>query len=222
MGNAGACKERPARRRGHDALRRALNQTHMQFGFQIAHAFSDRRLRDAKLACRAANTSGHDGRPCAGDAGSFGLSRSCCAPGGTLQIDRRADCIRQSKAGPGYVFVRRQRYARASFWLALPASRRHRSSPHSIQECAGGGGRCPRGAGRPHVCRHPARTPREIIARVADGIANVVASQDVGDRLIAAGMDPDAQRGPDAFDKLIRSETTRWAGVVRDAGIKAE
>lgn len=68
----------------------------------------------------------------------------------------------------------------------------------------------------------PARTPREIIARVTDEIAKVVASQDVKDRLIAAGLDPDSPRGPDAFDQLIRSETARWAGVVRDAGIKAE
>ncbi len=32
----------------------------------------------------------------------------------------------------------------------------------------------------------------------------------------------DTPRGPEAFDELIRSETTRWAGVVPDAGIKAE
>lgn len=50
----------------------------------------------------------------------------------------------------------------------------------------------------------------------------MVAAAEVKERFAAVGMDVDTPRGPEAFDKLIRSETTRWAGVVRDAGIKAE
>jgi tripartite-type tricarboxylate transporter receptor subunit TctC len=68
----------------------------------------------------------------------------------------------------------------------------------------------------------PAGTPREILARVADEIAKVMSLPDVRERFVAAGMDPDTQRGPEAFEKLIRSETARWAGVVRDAGITVQ
>ena len=62
----------------------------------------------------------------------------------------------------------------------------------------------------------PARTPREIIAGVADEIAKVVASQDVKDRLVAAGMDLDAQRGPmhstNSYDRRQRGGQV-WCGM---------
>jgi tripartite-type tricarboxylate transporter receptor subunit TctC len=68
----------------------------------------------------------------------------------------------------------------------------------------------------------PAGTPREILARVADEIAKVMSLPDVRERFVATGMDPDTQRGPEAFEKLIRSETARWTGVVRDAGVTVQ
>jgi tripartite-type tricarboxylate transporter receptor subunit TctC len=68
----------------------------------------------------------------------------------------------------------------------------------------------------------PAKVPREIIAKVADEIVKALSSPEVKERFAAVGMDVDTPRGPEAFDKLTRSMTTRWAGVVRDAGIKAE
>jgi tripartite-type tricarboxylate transporter receptor subunit TctC len=68
----------------------------------------------------------------------------------------------------------------------------------------------------------PAGTPHEIITKVSDEIAAVMSSADVKERFVSTGMDPATQPGPEAFAALIRSEIARWAGVVRDAGIRIE
>ena len=67
----------------------------------------------------------------------------------------------------------------------------------------------------------PAATPRDIVARVSGDVAAVVQAADVRERFAAAGAEP-LGTTPEAFAETIRSETLKWARVVKAAGIKAE
>jgi tripartite-type tricarboxylate transporter receptor subunit TctC len=67
----------------------------------------------------------------------------------------------------------------------------------------------------------PARTPREIIDRLNAGIRKLIALPDVKERLEALGFNSVANR-PEEFGDRIRTETGRWAKVIRDANIKIE
>lgn len=67
----------------------------------------------------------------------------------------------------------------------------------------------------------PAGTPREIIDRLNAEIRKLVALPEVKERLEALGFNPVANR-PEEFGERIRTETGRWAKVIRDANIKIE
>lgn len=68
----------------------------------------------------------------------------------------------------------------------------------------------------------PARTPREIIARMSGEIVKAASIPETKDRFASHGMDPAVQAGPEAFGTLIRSELARWAKTVREAGIRVD
>jgi tripartite-type tricarboxylate transporter receptor subunit TctC len=65
----------------------------------------------------------------------------------------------------------------------------------------------------------PAATPRDIVAQVSSDVAAVVQAADVRERFAAAGAEPIAST-PEAFAETIRTETAKWARVVKAAGIK--
>jgi tripartite-type tricarboxylate transporter receptor subunit TctC len=67
----------------------------------------------------------------------------------------------------------------------------------------------------------PAATPREIVARVSGDVAAVVREGEVRERFANAGAEAVGST-PEAFAETIRSETEKWARVVKAAGIKAE
>jgi tripartite-type tricarboxylate transporter receptor subunit TctC len=67
----------------------------------------------------------------------------------------------------------------------------------------------------------PAATPREIVARVSGDVAAVVREGEVRERFATAGAEAVGST-PEAFAETIRSETEKWARVVKAAGIKAE
>jgi tripartite-type tricarboxylate transporter receptor subunit TctC len=67
----------------------------------------------------------------------------------------------------------------------------------------------------------PAATPRPIVDRLVSELHKVAASPEVKEKLAAAGIDL-VSSTPDEFANLIRSETARYAKVVKDAGIKPE
>ncbi len=67
----------------------------------------------------------------------------------------------------------------------------------------------------------PAGTPREIIERLNAEIKKLIALPDVKERLEALGFNPVANR-PEEFGERIRTETGRWAKVIRDANIRIE
>lgn len=67
----------------------------------------------------------------------------------------------------------------------------------------------------------PTGTPKDIVARLHQGIVKAVAMPDVQERLVALGFEPDAT-SPAELAALIKSEIPRWAGVIKSAGIKAQ
>ena len=64
----------------------------------------------------------------------------------------------------------------------------------------------------------PARTPREIVAKLNAEIVRILGLPDVRERLFAMGAEPVASTA-EQFREFIRSEIAKWAKVVKDAGI---
>ena len=67
----------------------------------------------------------------------------------------------------------------------------------------------------------PKATPREVIAKLSESINRAARSPDVRQRLLEMGGEPTSST-PEAFDKMLASERTQWAEVVRQSGAKAE
>ena len=68
----------------------------------------------------------------------------------------------------------------------------------------------------------PAKTPREIIARMAEEIGRAASAPDMRAKLVVHGLTPADSFRPDDFGRLIRSELERWSVVVRAAGLRAD
>jgi len=64
-------------------------------------------------------------------------------------------------------------------------------------------------------------TSRDNILKLNSEIAKALGSKDVGDKFASAGIDP-TPTSPEQFAAFIRSETVRYAKVIKDAGIKPE
>jgi tripartite-type tricarboxylate transporter receptor subunit TctC len=67
----------------------------------------------------------------------------------------------------------------------------------------------------------PAGAQREIIAKLNREIVAILHLPDVVERLESQGAEPVGST-PEEFAAYIRSETAKWAKVVRDSGAKAE
>ncbi len=68
----------------------------------------------------------------------------------------------------------------------------------------------------------PAGTPLEILARVHGEIVKFVQTPDIRSRFANQGVELQSSSSPAQFTAYIKSEYTRWAKVLDDAGIKAE
>lgn len=68
----------------------------------------------------------------------------------------------------------------------------------------------------------PAGTAASVIDRLGVEIARALAATSVQQRLASVGMEPAPRLGPQAFRELIRSELSRWQGVVRAADVRAD
>lgn len=67
----------------------------------------------------------------------------------------------------------------------------------------------------------PAGTPAPVIGRLNSELHKALASADLKDRLVTAGIEP-LSSTPQEFASFIQTETVRYAKVIKDAGIKAE
>jgi tripartite-type tricarboxylate transporter receptor subunit TctC len=67
----------------------------------------------------------------------------------------------------------------------------------------------------------PAQTPKEIVTRLHRDLAFILHTAEVRERFAADGGDPGGNT-PEEFSRYIRTETEKWAKVVKAAGIKPE
>jgi tripartite-type tricarboxylate transporter receptor subunit TctC len=67
----------------------------------------------------------------------------------------------------------------------------------------------------------PAHTPHAVIARLNRAFVDAVNDTDVRHRLTENGVTV-SPSSPEAFARLIASETARWGKIIRDKGIKPE
>jgi tripartite-type tricarboxylate transporter receptor subunit TctC len=67
----------------------------------------------------------------------------------------------------------------------------------------------------------PAATPRDIITRLHTGVVRALQNPDVRQRLLNDGAEP-VGSSPEEFAAYLRSETTKWAKVIKAAGIQPE
>ena len=67
----------------------------------------------------------------------------------------------------------------------------------------------------------PSATPPALVNRLNGEINKALAAPDLKDRLLNAGIQP-VGTTPEKFGSFIRSETVRYAKVIKDAGIKPE
>jgi tripartite-type tricarboxylate transporter receptor subunit TctC len=67
----------------------------------------------------------------------------------------------------------------------------------------------------------PAATPREIIVRLSQAVTTVLKAPDFRDKLAATGFDPWPGTADD-MARLLKSETIRYAEIIKNAGLRAE
>jgi len=66
----------------------------------------------------------------------------------------------------------------------------------------------------------PARTPPEIVDRLATSIAKILGNPEIRERLKSEGSDPVGSKPPE-FAKYLRDEIAKWAKVIKMSGAKA-
>lgn len=64
----------------------------------------------------------------------------------------------------------------------------------------------------------PARTPKEIVARLNTEVARILASPDLRQRFVNDGLEP-IGNSQDEFAKFIRDEIAKYAKVIQSAGL---
>jgi tripartite-type tricarboxylate transporter receptor subunit TctC len=67
----------------------------------------------------------------------------------------------------------------------------------------------------------PKATPAPVVMKLHDEIAGILKLREVNDRLQMEGAEP-VGNTPEQFGAFIKSETAKWAKVVKAAGIRAE
>jgi tripartite-type tricarboxylate transporter receptor subunit TctC len=67
----------------------------------------------------------------------------------------------------------------------------------------------------------PSRTPRDIVNRIAQSVAEVAKMNDVKDRMVRGGAEPIGS-SPADFSTYFKSERDKWVMVARQANIKLE
>jgi tripartite-type tricarboxylate transporter receptor subunit TctC len=67
----------------------------------------------------------------------------------------------------------------------------------------------------------PAKTPAAIVTRLNGDIVKILGTPEVKDRLGSVGLDP-VGSSPQQLAAYVRSETDKWAKIIKQVGIKPE
>jgi tripartite-type tricarboxylate transporter receptor subunit TctC len=67
----------------------------------------------------------------------------------------------------------------------------------------------------------PAKTPREVVARLNDAVVRALRSPDIRERMNQIGVDVVAST-PEEFGRFMQEEVERWTRVVQRGGIKPD
>jgi tripartite-type tricarboxylate transporter receptor subunit TctC len=68
----------------------------------------------------------------------------------------------------------------------------------------------------------PSQVPRPVVQRLNADFAWALAQPDTRSRLLDSGFEIAADTTEEGFGRFLKSEITKWAGVVKKAGIEAE
>jgi len=66
-----------------------------------------------------------------------------------------------------------------------------------------------------------AAVPKANVSTLNREIVRAIETQDVRDRLAAAGVEPKSS-SPEELDALLKSEVARWGKIIRDSGVRLE
>ena len=67
----------------------------------------------------------------------------------------------------------------------------------------------------------PAKTPKDIVARLNKEIVDILKQKDVADTLNLQGAIPVGDT-PEQFAAYVKAEMSKWGAVVKSANIKAD
>lgn len=67
----------------------------------------------------------------------------------------------------------------------------------------------------------PAKTPRAIIVKLNQEFARILAAPEVREKLLNVGMEPTTTT-PEQYTEFVKAEITKWARVVKNAGIRPD
>lgn len=67
----------------------------------------------------------------------------------------------------------------------------------------------------------PTGTPRQIVDRLNSKIVNIIRTPDASEAIVKQGAEPTTS-SPESFRNYLAAEVTKWAKVVRAAGIQPE
>ena len=68
----------------------------------------------------------------------------------------------------------------------------------------------------------PAGTPPDVVAKLNAAVREAVATNDLRQKMITLGFEPDAQKSPAEVAQFVKSEMNKWGKVVRERNIKVE
>ncbi len=73
-----------------------------------------------------------------------------------------------------------------------------------------------------HAVVAPARTPKPVIAKIHRTLVATLASQELRDQLLRQEDAETVASTPEELAKFLRSESARWAKIIKEVGVKAE
>lgn len=68
----------------------------------------------------------------------------------------------------------------------------------------------------------PAGTPPDVVARLNAAVREAVANNELKQKMISLGFEPDGQKSPAEVAQFVKSEMNKWGKVVRERNIKVE